>query len=147
MLDENLISILQGMLVKHFSGECSSVKAMVDWYEEHDPLKKKVPNYYAFKMKQLLSAYALGMVSASPWAGDEDANGGFIVVKPEGDVVCFFIYDRKQLYDYLLECTKFDRPSSSKYGDYMDIRKKDGKYYVDLCLQIRFVKPDHKFRQ
>ena len=147
MLDSNLIPILQDMLIRVFAGQCISVRRFADWYDEHDPLELKIPRYYTYKIKQLLSAYALGMVSAYPWEGDEDANGGFIVVKPMGDVVCFFIYDRKELYEYLLDCTKFDRPSSSKYGDYMDIFEEDGKFYLDLCLQIRFVEPGHKFQK
>ncbi len=147
MLDENIILLLQGMLIKCFAGECISVKRMIDWYEEHDPLNKESPSYYLYKMKQFLSACALGMTPATAWKGGEDATGGFIVVKKDGDVVCFFIYDRQELYDYLIECTKFERPSSSKYGDYMDIRKENGKFYVDLCLQIRFVKPGHKFQK
>ena len=147
MLDSNLIPILQDMLIRVFAGQCISVRRFVDWYDEHDPLGLNISHFYTYKIKQLLSAYALGMVSAYPWEGDEDANGGFIVVKPMGDVVCFFIYDRKELYEYLLDCTKFDRPSSSKYGNYMDIYEQGGKYYLDLCLQIRFVEPGHKFQK
>ena len=148
MIDGRLIDILQGMLIRSFTGKCKSIKEMVEWYESTDPLKINIPGYYKYKMKQILSACALGMKPSTPWTGDEDSNGGFIVVKQNGDIVCFFIYDRKELYDYLIECTVFETPSSSKYGYYIDIRKEnDEKYYLDLCLQIRFVEPGHKFKK
>ena len=36
---------------------------------------------YAYKIKQFLLAFALGMTVSSPWDGCFNANGGYIVVK------------------------------------------------------------------
>lgn len=35
---------------------------------------------YAYKIKQFLLAFALGMTVSSPWDGCFNANGGYIVV-------------------------------------------------------------------
>lgn len=42
---------------------------------------------YAYKIKQFLLAFALGMTVSSPWDGCFNANGGYIVVKKDGDVI------------------------------------------------------------
>jgi hypothetical protein len=109
--------------------------------EERDPLRMDNPGYYAYKMKTVLCAFALGMIPSEPWGGIEDANGGYIVVKEDGDVVCFFLYDRNEFEDYLLGCTEFERGSTSRHG-YLSIYEDGGEYFMKLNLQIRFTKPE-----
>lgn len=47
---------------------------------------------YAYKIKQFLLAFALGMTVSSPWDGCFNANGGYIVVKKDGDVIVASIF-------------------------------------------------------
>ena len=61
------------------------------------------------KVKDLLVAVALGMEPNTKWTGLEDANGGYIVVKDDGEVLCYHIYDRNKLRNYLFRNTKFDK--------------------------------------
>ncbi|MFV1235944.1 HpaII family restriction endonuclease, partial [Klebsiella pneumoniae] len=49
--------------------------------------------FYTHKVKNFLVAAALGMVPHTPWNGTYQANGGYLVVKADGDVV---IPQRKQ---------------------------------------------------
>ena len=53
----------------------------------------------AFKHNEL--AFALGMTASKAWQGKFNANGGFIVVKEDGDIVCCHFFDRNDLEDYL----------------------------------------------
>lgn len=39
------------------------------------------------------------------WEGEEDANGGYIVVKQDGSVVCYHIYNRTDFEQYLYDYT------------------------------------------
>lgn len=97
-------------------------------------------DYYGYKLKSLMVASALGMLPATPWTGRYEATGGYIVVKDDGDIVCFHIYDRNLLEDYLFNNTKFETPKSKKM-DFGSIYKgTDGSYYFNLNLQIRFKK-------
>lgn len=98
--------------------------------------------FYTYKLKTLLCAIALGMVPSKPWYGREDANGGYIVVKDDGNVVCFFLYNRNEFERYLLDCTRFERASTSRHG-YMEVLKEGDEYYINLNLQIRFIKPGY----
>ena len=84
---------------------------------------------------------ALGMLPATPWGGKYEATGGYLVVKEDGDIVCFHIYDRNLLEDYLFYNTRFETPSSStkKQHNFGKIYKgEDGNLYFNLNLQIRF---------
>lgn len=81
---------------------------------------------------------ALGMLPATRWNGKYEATGGYIVVKSDGDVICFHIYDRNLLEDYLFCNTKFETPKSSRY-EMGQIYKRGDKYFFNLILQIRFI--------
>lgn len=67
----------------------------------------------------------------------EDANGGYIVVKKDGNVVCYHIYNRNDFEQYLFDYTFFDRASTSRHG-FMSIYKENYIYKINLNLQIRF---------
>ena len=93
---------------------------------------------YSYKIKKLLCACALGMTPEKHWEGAEDANGGYIVVKRDGSVVCFHIYNRTDFEQYLYDYTCFDTPSTSRY-EYMSVYKDGDSYKLKLNLQVRFV--------
>ena len=80
---------------------------------------------------------ALGMTPEKDWEGQEDASGGYIVVKKDGDVVCYHIYNREDFEQYLFDYTFFDRASTSRHG-FMSVYKENSEYKINLNLQIRF---------
>jgi len=92
-----------------------------------------------YKIKQLLINIALGMVPKTKWDGFLKADGGYIVVKQDGEVVCFHIYNISDLGEYLFNNTQLQNHSTS--------RQKFGTLYIDgnktlfkLNLNIRFTK-------
>ena len=105
--------------------------------EKANPLGYRKKNIYTYKIKKLLCASALGMTPGKEWDGNEAATGGYIIVKRDGDVVCYHLYNRNFFEDYLLKNTTIDRPSASRY-DYAYVFKENGHYYIDLNIQIRF---------
>lgn len=96
--------------------------------------------FYAHKIKVLLVDTALGMTSAKEWDGHYDANGGYLVVKSDGDIVCYHFYNKNDVEDYLYNNTRFDRASRSRYDFGKLYRGEDGNVYMKLNLQIRFKK-------
>lgn len=91
-------------------------------------------------MKVLLLDSALGMTSAKEWRGKYDANGGYLVVRKDGEIVCYHFYNRNDVEDYLYNNTRFDRASRTRYGFGNLYRGDDGNVYIKLNLQIRFKK-------
>jgi len=121
----------------------SSIKKAVEIVAEQNPFGfsgSDVVSFYEHKMKVLLLDSALGMTPAKEWKGRYDANGGYLVVKKDGDIVCYHFYNRNDVEDYLYNNTRFERASRSRYHFGSLYRGEDGKVYIKLNLQIRFNK-------
>ena len=78
------------------------------------------------------------MTFAKKWDGIDDANGGYIVVKNNGDIVAYHIYNRNAFEKFLLENTKFERGSTGRH-EYCSVYKANNKFFVNLNLAVRFL--------
>jgi len=140
MIDSMLPEIYGDFILYHYMTmqyphiDCETLCKVL---EENNPLGYRKGNIYTYKIKKLLCASALGMTPGKEWDGNEAATGGYIIVKRDGDVVCYHLYNRNFFEDYLLKNTTIDRPSASRY-DYAYVFKENGHYYIDLNIQIRF---------
>lgn len=140
LIDSLLPKIMADMLLKSYSEGETNVQKLVDNITSENPLNFDSSNnhpYYEHKVKQLLVDVALGMMPAKPWKGVYEANGGYLVVKEDGDVLCYHFYDRNLFEDYLYYNTKLDSASTSRYN-FAQIYEENGKQYFKLNLQIRF---------
>lgn len=123
--------------------ESSKISGVVDMIATRNPLMytgNNIADFYAHKMKVLLVDVALGMTPGKIWDGRFDANGGYIVVKTDGDLVCYHFYDHNDVEDYLYYNTKFDWSSRSRHGWGELFLGEDGQPRLRLNLQIRFIK-------
>ena len=121
----------------------SSIKDAVEMVARQNPFGftgKDIVAFYEHKMKVLLLDSALGMTPAKEWKGRYDANGGYLVVKKNGDIVCYHFYNRNDVEDYLYYNTRFERASRSRYNFGSLYRGNDGEVYIKLNLQIRFTR-------
>ncbi len=137
MIDSNMEKIIAEMLLYFYDSSDKKCKDVVNHIEEENPLHFPRRGLYEYKFKEFLCAKALGMDPGSQWNGMDDANGGYIVVKDNGDVVAFHIYDRDVFKQYLLDNTHFEKGSTTKHN-YASIYCEDGQMYMNLNLQIRF---------
>ena len=80
------------------------------------------------------------MTPSNEWTGRYDANGGYIVVKKDGEIVCYHFYNRNDIEDYLYNNTRFERASRSRYNFGSLYRKENDDVYIKLNLQIRLIK-------
>ena len=141
MIDSYLPEIIGNMLVDSYVERNMNIKDAVERLSKKNPLNFNMSgghDHYGYKIKSLMVCTALGMLPSKPWTGRYEATGGYIVVKSSGDIICFHIYDRNMLEDYLYNNTKFETPKSGRYN-MGTIYKKDGRLYFNLVLQIRFI--------
>lgn len=111
---------------------------VIAYMMEQNPLNYIDVDMYPYKFKKLLSAFALGMTPTDEsWKGIEDANGGYITVKRDGEIVCYYLYQREEFENYLLSKTHFDTPSTSR-RDAFCVYREDNTYKIKLNLDIRF---------
>ena len=121
----------------------STIREAVEMVARDNPMAfegRDVLAFYEHKMKVLLLDSALGMTPAKEWKGRYDANGGYLVVKKDGDIVCYHFYNRNDVEDYLYNNTRFERASRSRYHFGSLYRGDDGEVYIKLNLQIRFIR-------
>ena len=109
-------------------------------------LKETFTNASLFEDKNLavkkLSDFLLGIsfsfVPSIKWDGTQFVNGGFIIIKESGKVVVLdLIYYREIVIKYLLNNTKLDSPSSTRYH-MLELYEENGKIFFTLNLQIRY---------
>jgi len=137
MIDSQMPVVIANMLLGHYSDKASDCVGLTDDIIVIDPLSF-FPDFYSHKVKDLLCAVALGMTPATKWNGRDEATGGYIIVKTDGDVLAYHIYNRDAFRNYLLNNTKFESPSSSRYNYGKLYVQSDGSIQIKLNLQIRF---------
>lgn len=141
MIDSNLPEIVAWMMADCYANRNMNIKKAAERISLINPLGYNITqghDFYGYKVKSLMVCTALGMLPSKPWTGRYEANGGYIVVKSDGDVLCFHLYDKNLLEDYLFNNTKFETPTGKRY-EMGKIYKNKDKYYFNLILQIRFL--------
>lgn len=135
MVDYRLPEILAEIFAHGYLVSNKNLNLAVDSYLEYNPNEDS--ELIKYKITELLVASALGMVPMTPWQGFEEANGGYIIVKDNSEVLCYHLYERNELKNYLYNNTRFETASTSRYNTGR-VYHKDGEQFIDLALQIRF---------
>lgn len=136
LIDSNLPKYISKILLSYYSREASNLRDLV---EVNYPNKDKDSKQPTHKIKEFLSIMALGMMPNTDWNGILTSLGGFLLVKKDGDVLCYYLYNLEDFQDYLLNNTKLDTPSTTRYG-IGRIIENEGRYFIKLNLQVRFIK-------
>lgn len=142
LIDGDLPRIISYMLSDYYSTSLNSVEKSLERITAVNPMKYNLSQghpFYHYKFKKFLSESALGMLPSKTWDGTADATGGYIVVREDGEVLCYHLFNRNEFENYLVKNTKFETASTSRH-DFGSIYKENGKYYLKLNLQIRFIK-------
>lgn len=136
-IDLQMPIILAHALLIAYRNNIKKLSDVIEILKAENPLKFSNTNMYEYKFKKFLCAAALGMTPERHWEGEEDANGGYIVVKQDGSVVCYHIYNRTDFEQYLYDYTCFDSPSTTRY-EYAQVYNENNVYKIKFNLQVRF---------
>ncbi len=141
IVDSKLPEIFGHLLLKYYStAGIAALEPLVKLITDENPCNYCTEHghpFYRYKVKKFLVEVALGMVPTGVWKGAYDATGGYIVVRSDGEVLCYHIYNRNEFEEYLVKNTRFDSPTQSRYK-YGKLYEENGEVYLKLCLQIRF---------
>lgn len=102
-----------------------------------NPLGYSNPIVYEKAVKDLLMASFSGMTGGTPWDGTEQVNGGYIVVLPKGDVLCYHANDREMFREYLFTQMKVECVGRTKYR-WGKVEKDQGRFVLPLNGSLRF---------
>lgn len=140
MLDGHLPVIIAHLLLEQLNTGSSKLKELVQIVSETNPLRfnsARAFSIYSYKVKNLLTSVALGLMPAKAWDGRYDANGGYMVVKENGDILCYHFYDRNRFEDYLFSNVYLERSGTSRHNYATIIKDTDGTLSFKLNLQVR----------
>jgi hypothetical protein len=141
LIDGDLPVIISEVLKQHYIYKLSKIKDIVAQLQKDNPLNYDVSYghaFYEYKIKHFLTDVALGMTPSKKWNGNYDANGGYLIVKEDGNVLCYHIYNKSDFENYLLNNTKIDTASTTRYK-FGIVEKAGGTQVFKLNLQIRFI--------
>jgi len=141
MIDLAMPEIISEMLKVFYEGKGNRIADIVSQLEKENPLQKILPNFdpdfYKHKIEQFLVAVALGMMPGKPWDGKVETLGGYIIVKEDGDVVCYHLLNLDKFKGYLFKSTRLETASTTRH-QFATIYKEDGKLKMKLNFQVRF---------
>lgn len=141
-VDTVLPEIVAQLLLSFYSGKGSSIPELISNLGDGETSILTFDldrSDFEFKVKGLLHNIALGMVPDTAWDGLIRAHGGYIIVREDGEVVCYHVYNADAFRAYLYKNVRFDTPSTTRYG-FGKIYEENGDLFIKLCLQIRFIK-------
>ena len=142
LIDSLLPRLLSELVFEFYTSNLSKMIDLVNEVKNKNPLHFNLSNkhpFYSYKIKRFLTDIALGMMPSKIWTGQYDATGGYLIVKEDGELLCYHIYSKNEFEDYLIHNTKLDTASSSRHKFGQIIRNGDDLEFV-LNLQIRFIK-------
>lgn len=141
LIDSALPRILADLVYTYYTSSPGTLADLVERVAARNPLSfdsSKGHPFYSYKIKRFLTDVALGMRPNDVWTGRFDTSGGMLIVREDGEVICYHIYNRNDFEDYLLNNTKFDTPSSTRHGFGTLYATEQGLFFK-LNVQIRFV--------
>jgi type II restriction enzyme len=141
LIDSFLPDIVASMLLRYYTGKGKLVSDLIKYATsinicDYDTSSKHP--FYEYKIKNFLTDIALGMTPAKVWKGNYDATGGYIIVKEDGEVMCYHIYNRNEFQEYLIKNTRLETPSTTRYN-FGYLYETDRQVCLKLNLQIRFI--------
>ena len=109
LIDTYMEEIIAHLLLLYYQNQATDSDKLIRIIEEQNPLGYPRKGIYAYKFKKFLCSIALGMMPSKEWDGHDEANGGYVIVKDNGEVLAYHIYNRDAFEKYLLNNTKFER--------------------------------------
>lgn len=144
MIDLHFPRVLTEMVrIMHLDG-ISRISELTEIIKQINPLKIKDElinkhKFYEFKMKQFLTALALGMRPAKIYNGLDSAVEGMLLVDGSGNVLCYHKSEKQVMEDFLFLNTRLEKGSLDK-DKYGFLERENGVYYFKLNAKIGLVK-------
>lgn len=138
--------IILGNMLKHYywvgeaRSEYNSFVSAVEYVIENNVAQYSFDNIesiYKRKASDLLYNMFTGMRLGTSWDGKSSVNGGYIVVKRDGDIVAYHTCIADEFKDFLLNKLGFETPGATRHK-FMEVYKENGEYFIKFNLQLRF---------
>jgi hypothetical protein len=125
----------QLVLAQFLNGSASNLREAVSIWAANrgEAAERKL----LFQLKGFLRSSALGMRPNSPWAGDLEGYGGYLIVGKNGELSCLHLENDDVFKNYLVQNTRFDWPKSELW---LRPEPLDNLLRFAVNFQIRFLR-------
>jgi type II restriction enzyme len=133
-IDSNLHQYLAEVLLAYTNSTTTKMKTICEiaFPESNPESELKIQ-----KIKKFLSAASMGFKAATVWSGYPEDFGGMLLVKRDGDVLFYYLYNMKKFEQYLFNNLRFETPSATRHG-FGQVYKEGNDFFIKLNLQIRY---------
>jgi type II restriction enzyme len=133
-IDSNLPHYLAEVLLAYTYSTTTKMKRVCEIaFPSADPDSE----FKVQKVKKFLSAASMGLKAATVWSGYPEDFGGMLLVKRDGDVLFYYLYNMKKFEEYLFNNLRFETPSAPRHG-FGQVYEDNHEYFLKLNLQIRY---------
>jgi type II restriction enzyme len=133
-IDSKLPDFLAELMLSYYLSSTTNLASLCHstWSDE-----KQGNTLQISKIKKFLSAASMGLRANKIWSGYPEDFGGLLLVKENGDVLFYYLYNLQKFEDYLFKHLRFETPSASRHG-FGQVYEYKGEARIKLNLQIRF---------
>lgn len=142
LIDSSLCSILAQLIKLKYLNLGSKVSKLLELRISINPLNinaQMVSLIYERRIKDFLSAVALGMTQDKVWTGEQNSDEHKWMFKDGDFILPHHILQKNTFENYLLNNTKLETPSSTRHG-FGVVYEENGAQFIKLNLQIRFIR-------
>ena len=134
MIDSDMPKYMANALLYSYT---NGVKSFKDAFIKSNTFLDE--NHATKKIGDFLDGISFGFIPSRKWDGKRQVTGGIIVITEDGNLLVLDLtYYKDDVIDYLINETKFDSPSSSRYHMLELKKESDGNVYFTLNIQIRY---------
>ncbi len=144
-VDYNFSKVLSDILLMYYrnnDASANTIEKFIGRITEKNEFNYNLglnPNIYEMIIKRFLVEYALGMRASQIWKRDYQADGGYLIVREDGEIICYHFYFVKNFENYLFQNTKLETPDPKRYK-MAQVFEENGIQKITLNLQVRFTK-------
>jgi len=133
-IDSNLPSYLAQLLLAYTRSSTTKMSKICDLAF---PMGEPDSNLKIQKIKRFLSAATMGLTAANEWSGYPEDFGGILLVKKDGDVLFYYLYNMKKFEQYLFNNLRFDTPDATRHA-FCEVYSEGDDNFIKLNFQIRY---------
>lgn len=133
-IDSCLPTYLSEVMLTYYLSKNTALKSLAN--RTYPPLNSDSAQKI-HKIQEFLHQATVGLRPNQPWRPTQSSFGGLILVKSNGDVFIYYLYNLQDFMDYLYENIRFETPLATRHGFGL-VYSSGGKKFIKLNLQLRF---------
>lgn len=136
MIDSNMDIYIGNTLLQFYKEPVEARNDLKSIFIKANDFQDEI--FGAKKLADFLEGSSFGFFPSKIWNGTKTVNGGIMIIDESGEALILDLtYYSDEVRKYLINNTKLDTPSTSRYRQ-VEFYNRDGNDYFTLNLQVRY---------